>query len=168
MTTRSKFVSFALCFLSTSAHAETYYDILKNQFNSSRTAPEINEFDRVGYPLAKICLEVKSANPDSDHLVRIFRFTEIKDGRGPLLPEKRFEKIVFTEYNAPDIRYVIDLVKTTITKKEIISLQQNGPKDSITLKVRKYDNYLVFERTASQIFNDKTTKIVSYGYCYQR
>jgi hypothetical protein len=154
--------------LGIAAHAESYYDILKTQFNSSRTAPNVDEFDRVGAPQAKICLHVRAASPNEDQLVHLYRFTEVKDGRGPLLPEKRFEKVIFTEYANPDIRSAVDSVTTTFTAREVVSTEANNPNYSVTLKVRKSDSYLLFERTEVSTTDDKTTTTTSYGYCYSR
>ena len=168
---RLVFAVFIFSFCS-AAQAQNYYEIIKARYAQARVAPVAADFDRVGYPLKRMCLEVQATSPASDNLISIYRFTEIKEGRGPLLPDVRLEKIVFAEYANPNIELAKN-VKTDFGRREVSSVLSDSEDYKHTLKVRKDGDLLVFERTEvsrtpspSDESKMVTTTKVHYGYCY--
>jgi hypothetical protein len=178
MFTRSVLPILVIAFTS-QAYAETYYDTLKTYFAAAKSSPIEEDFDRVGRPQSKICIEVKAALPDNERMVRIARFVEIKKGRGPSLPDKRYVTVLFSEYGAPDIGATAG-VKTTFGNRETISVLANEEFYKHTLKVRKdvtnAGDILVFERTEVNTYivgegkkaKRETKTNIHYGYCYPR
>jgi hypothetical protein len=145
------------------AHADSYYNILKNQFNAASGKITDADIDVVGDSEAKTCVETSVNAPDEQRLVHIRRFTKIQQGRGPLLPDTKEVRVIYSEVVEPDLAYYIESVTTTFTRTEIKSLQTRPTK--IELTVRKKDGYLFF-RKLETVDTSSTTRITKYGYCF--
>lgn len=145
------------------AHADSYYNILKNQFAAAGGKITDADIDVVGDSEAKTCVETSANAPDEQRLVHIRRFTKIQQGRGPLLPDTKEVRVVYSEVVEPDLAYHIDSVTTTFTRLEIKSLQTRPTK--IELSIRKKDGYLFFKKIES-VETSSTTRITNYGYCF--
>lgn len=145
------------------AHAESYYNILKNQFNAASGKITESDIDVIGDSEAKTCVETSVNDPDEQHLVHIRRFTVIQQGRGPLLPDTKEVRVIYSELYEPNLEYYFDYVTTTFSRTEIKSVQTRP--GNFELIVRKNNGYLFF-RKIETVETSGTSRITKYGYCF--
>lgn len=146
--------------------AEDYYTILKRSFREADQAIAEIDFDRPGFPLSRICIEIHPDRPMADSYVMINRYTRVIEGQGPLLPKTTITKVIFRPYNTDVFAgYLFDQITSEFSLTEVISRQDDGQgKIMWTISIRKLGDNLHFER---EYLAGEETK-VTYGYCFHR
>jgi hypothetical protein len=145
------------------AHAESYYTILKNQFNAADGKIVEADIDVIGDPEAKTCVESNETAPNDQHLVHIRRFTVIEQGRGPLLPDTKEVRVIYSEVVEPNLSGYFDYVRTTFSRSEIKSVQTTP--SNFELTVRKKNEFLFFKKSET-VNPSATARVTKYGYCF--
>ncbi len=157
------FLAFMTVFAAThAAMAETYYDILKRQYNSAKDPIAESDIDFPGHPSARLCVQINEDKPLVETYVMINKYKRIIEGQGPLLPEVEITKVLYRTYAGDTFMdRSFDFTETEFLPKEIkSSVSVSQGKKLWTLSVKKENNFLHFKRDLIEYGQ------VSYGYCF--
>lgn len=156
--------------------AQSYFQVLQTNFQDAKDVITYTDFERPGTPKARICTEVSEKTPYKETFVRVDKFTQNKEGQGPLLPPSSVTKIIYRAYsNNVFSEGVFDSATTTMNagRTEIeTKLVDSENNLTWTLQVRKAGDILIFSR-AERVPGNKEEDVPDsiqqfYGYCFHQ
>ena len=142
---------------------DSMYQVLKSEFNSNKNSlPSYDDFNKLGDPDGRNCIEVDSETPNKDLHMGIYLFEVHYSKRGPIFDKRTVQKVI--AHNSPQLEQYFDKVTNEFDSytKALESTYTINKKNYYTTEIKKRDNLLFFKRSG-RVEKDSFKK---YGYCY--
>lgn len=139
----------------------TIFDTLKKAFyEDENTAPEFEDFNKLGEIDSRACTEVYEKNPDKSLYISVNLFTEHYSAQGPLIPPRTVNKVLVMEN--PRLQTDFNKFKMEYDDDYLTSVYEVDEDNHYETYIKKQGNLLIFKRRGEK----KEEGFVAYGYCY--